>query len=798
MKTYYVNANSQFTYQPAAETNCFDLKNANLDTLIEGEVFTFGHFVFGDNHNAFAVHLRKLQQSRATDIAKDIRHHLDAYDKKPGWGNPDLLLYPTESSAEHFVENYGDCFRAHARAALTPAFREFGRRELRIEPRLAYRADQNFFVVFFDDSISSGNTERNAIDAVLAELNSVCGAKEKCTVHWLTYTIVRRYGTGDQSKHPTSLHYVASDNRKLVAEAASFCELAHESVGRFGCSLCEAVARVQTGLHWVSRFNRSTRVVLRNTCDLMRAHQSEFGGHFCTILPQPIVRLLVALHSYCVYDACFSLQTRIACNPERLVASAFYVALNFHDVRPYLSSAFVINLVIAAMDVEQIVLPRSGDRLSSDALLCLLALLPTSALREIVCSPKGWAKVEGLPQSYGLAILSLLIGNEYQLFQRRSQGESSTNFARDRQLATVKEIGTLMGVDYDAKSAARDGKRNDHSALRPYLVAIAGGQERTPVTLARELAVRLYRGAHESYVYTEIRGMTLATVHEVFVSVTQILRLEHQLMNQLGMPLAREVEPAQQRLEEKLRELIVIPLEEDRKKAVPTFAAECWAAIDNFWRMDNGLESFVATGVELKTEVQQAIERSFRTKAFSDARLSCAMDRLIHLDMPDRMRLTVLLPSSIDLNDLIKNLIENPFHHFDDASRQVVRNQRPEYLRQIAPRLLAQETPLVRIHVRMDPFRHDLVLLFADRARDAKASSLFLHRTSLTNSKLQLEQTGGDLRYDIIERSAETMVLFDDLVNELHATGFHNGFTVRLPIIIDDELYPPIQVSLME
>jgi hypothetical protein len=267
MSYYVVDADSQFVQKSAALPDEWFV-DERVAALVDAGYLLFGHRTFGQFHHVFAVRLRGMKTGR---ILREIADDAAGACKRCLGGMPSLILFPGDSTAGFILEDLVNVVSGfpgpESHVLLSPAFRGYGTGGLRMELSAANRrvlaSPEPLRILFFDDSISTGNTQRRALDAFLSQRSKNKPPQTKDS--WLTYAVVRRRARlrpGDSVITARDAMAMRRELEKAFICDAQFCSIGPEASTAVSCPFVPAAQRMRAVAEWAKTCRGGIRQIV--------------------------------------------------------------------------------------------------------------------------------------------------------------------------------------------------------------------------------------------------------------------------------------------------------------------------------------------------------------------------------------------------------------------------------------------------------------------------------------------------------------------------------------------------------
>ncbi len=546
----FIDADSQVT-APWAELASEWLLSDRTCDLVDSGAISIGHSVFGELHHVVALVLRDLSAGFHEIIAKDISKHCQRFLGGP----PDFVLFPGYSTISYFLENLSE-IPSDQWIVLTPAFRSYGRFQLRLEMsgeqnrRIRSRAPLR--MLFLDDSRSSGATEREALDAFVrtrVPVRKYVPVRESHPDKWLSYCILRR-GIRWTPREPITkgrLHGKSSPlqapqprSRPIIkAESSYFCEIGPEASTTATCPFVDASRLVNAAIAWVSNCRPQIGDALMQVQDQVKPRQLTHRGPTERLLKPAGAKSFLHLCSLDLPRAARRIHNAADLDRNQLQAGLLFASLNYTDITSYLSHSRLFELFSAAA-----LLTVDDSRYDATILLTSIAVLPTSIIAELTYSVLSALVQAGSPDTAS-ALLALTFLSFDTLAHNRGHApvtgdrlvndalQSAVQSSGDASADEVEIIRRLRSEQVVAVNStlhsldSPDRRKNDVAGLvlRDMLAIGSGPGIENVVIVARKLASLLYPGDHGFFLASQLENLDSGGDHMAIRTMLQAVSL---------------------------------------------------------------------------------------------------------------------------------------------------------------------------------------------------------------------------------------------------------------------------------
>lgn len=712
-----VDADSQFT----ADVYLNDPQIApETSQLIQNGCLCFGHWALGEQHNTFAVLLRKMDAMTSEHV---LRHLKEVCDTAFNACSPDLIIFPGDSTAIHLAERFAKDLGADGKTIVaSPAFRSYGKYELRLELSHQHKAPlaekKEINVLFFDDSLSSGQTETHAIEAFLKEQLASFQGKDR-RIFWQTYAVVNRGQRLTTTSSVIQRENPAISRRDGFTYSCScFTSIGPESLNKSICPLCIASERLRNAVNWAEGARPSVRELLGRMHSFLETRSMERLNSPLSFISSNVTGTILRLASMAMPNACIyvrkqlSESTLVDWSSDDRLASLMFLALYYDDVCSYLSMTDLVKFASEVADMLE-----WDDQVQRDTFLAIVAIFPTSfvqlilpAVAKILMSKAAvdlLAAVLCIVFSWQHHILQEMVTRDSQVYRRRIA------FERRRDLILkVKEIADATIVS----RSHREGWRPLHQVILTDL-SIVGNQPRadSPKWVARTLSALLHRGKHPSFLSDQVENLTISSVPVVRDGLLQALRL----MQRLPAAVIENLKP---RLNNLTREI-----QSSHAGDLPQWQKLASSVMEEIWIQSIHRRYFIVPKL-----LQTALRRLTVAPIEKYPTAGIKSEHIVLLPCDEiTMAREAFGPDEMNLASHLSNLLTNPFNHFP--------------LEQFQPE--SGDPPVIIGYIKIDDNLERLILVVIDRAKSADRTRLFTRTHGLANVRALLQIFGGDIEY---------------------------------------------------
>ena len=253
-----IDADSHFTIQVQLFDEPPQLKPEIASLVDEGRL-SFGHWEIDEQHDSYVVLLRSLRDHEVERVFLRLEKATHDFFRTK---KPDLVIFPADSTAIHLASRFASKLGSGQSVVIaSPAFRSYGNHSLRLElteQHLApLRGRSEINVLFFDDSLSSGDTEMHALKA-LARMKKLL--PENAEIRWLTFVVLWRGQRRISFKNRPKPKVADENEYKYSFDAYGI--IGPESLGRSVCPLCQASKRIRQATFWTVGARPAVRQLL--------------------------------------------------------------------------------------------------------------------------------------------------------------------------------------------------------------------------------------------------------------------------------------------------------------------------------------------------------------------------------------------------------------------------------------------------------------------------------------------------------------------------------------------------------
>jgi hypothetical protein len=731
-----------------------------LTALVSHSRLSFGHWEIGDQHDTFVVLLRAMRDTDVASIFSDLHKHCQ---KEFGANKaPDLILFPGDSTAIHLATRIREEFGGKPGLVVaSPAFRERGKYELRLEissDHLTHlRQRRRLDVLFFDDSLSSGETENHILEAFIRD---TANYRDRQNMRWLTYTVLhRRRQTADTasvSKRETPL---LATQQLMSYRFAAFDVIGPESLNRANCPLCRASERVRQAVSWAEGARPPVREILEKLDSNLEARPIERLVSPLSFLDPLIACELLQLEAMPIPEACVYVWQQIrypngsSASAKTKIAQVIFLALHYEDIASYVS--LEDTLAVIEKTSEQLNLDDPSQR---DAFLVGLSTFPPSILQPVLLSIVSRFVSHGAIDLATTLLAIAFSSQHHTLLEVVSR--DALQRRREVLLRRRKELAERAKVDLSVASSkvheAFPGTREIVTADLSTIGSPPRGDR--PEWVARTLSALLHRGGHPSFLSEQIRNVTPDTVLTIRNGLLQAI----ELIQRLPLSTIGDVEETVTNLQEQLRSCESRDVDKCRQLAEKVTMT--------LW------EEMIHAKLAVYPKVLQSyVQQSLTTPKKEYPNSHIKMEHLIILQCDDAdLDCEAFGPGKVSLKSHIKNLLVNPFKHFPITEFDSN----------------SGDSPVAVIYIRLDDSHENLLLVAADRSKPPRINNLWTLRSGLANVRASMQIFGGDVNYfDVAQGflcsthapTANQQQIFLD--QGFNPSRFKNLFVTSFPII---------------
>jgi hypothetical protein len=748
-----VDADSQFTRPARLPDGLWQIKYPASDLLDKRCVF-FCHSVFGGHHNMFPIWLRKLLSDNLDEVIRAVREF--AFKE---WKNtaPDVLLYPSESTAAYLVKPLAKEFgkQKPVPIMLGPAFRRWNtvvlRPELTNEAAPVFKRDR-LKVLFFDDSISSGSTETNAIDALLDTFSRARA------VDWLTYAIIARKPHLPQKPIRYRANTMKVLHRIRSYSFAAYAEMGPESLNSSVCPLCAARSRLEAAVGWSIGARVEIRSILQRADSIVAPVSLQRVNESLSLIPPDAEKALLYLSSLDLPDASIVINRLELIEDRQVFGALLFAAFNFSDLSAYAHPESLVALASRAAT-----LVSRDDQKEAEMLLVAIAALPVSIASRLIETVTSGFVLRNCLNLNGAFFALLITGQARALAQLEGENDASARLVTERAVEFRDGLFALLekiegGAGTEQKSAVAVAINDLHTLGEP-------PQAEGDLWQIRILAALLHEGKHRSFLLNDLENVDGQTAQYVRLNLLHTLGLIRAFLSNVAPGTERTADDAVKRVNNAVTpaDLNTVGL----------------AILDELW-FDNIGKEYLYDSAKLDQRIEYSIiEAKKRLRKHGLERTGwvqaiptvCAES---HWEMYG--------PVWPYLEEHFLNLLINPIKHYQKESPpdladcvRIVQRAESEPI----------AVPIVVIFSFADPKARTFNLVFADRAEQPDETKLLSWYSGLSSCRALLQTRGGELlyfargdlgRYPLLEERVRNI----PVLCEQHI----NFFITQLPIVL--------------
>ena len=702
-----IDADSHFTIQVQLFDEPPQLKPEIASLVDEGRL-SFGHWEIDEQHDSYVVLLRSLRDHEVERVFLRLEKATHDFFRTK---KPDLVIFPADSTAIHLASRFASKLGSGQSVVIaSPAFRSYGNHSLRLElteQHLApLRGRSEINVLFFDDSLSSGDTEMHALKA-LARMKKLL--PENAEIRWLTFVVLWRGQRRISFKNRPKPKVADENEYKYSFDAYGI--IGPESLGRSVCPLCQASKRIRQATFWTVGARPAVRQLLERFDELLKPRPIERLLQPTPCVDRRIAHYLLRLTNLRMGEASIfiwrsAVQEDSKLPIDQLLASLLYVAINFNDVGSYISWEDTQRLI--KKSAERVNFESQQQR---DALLLGLATFPPSVVKPIITHLVDiLARAEAV--DLVAAVMAMVFSSEYHAFLDNAARDVQRNRSltlQDHRRGLIQEIKQLTEINAPIYGNIKDIIAADLNAVA------FPPREDNPIWVARTLSALLHKGGHPSFLSDQIENLSTDTANEVLDGLVQALKL----IECLPASAIDHLMPRIQELKEKLRQCSRLDVEDCRNIAKEI--------IDDLWEQLIHTKYFNYPRVlleHLKDGVIAVVSKFHGSGVKTENILVLPCDE-VTLDCE------IFTPSSTILVSHEHNLLMNPFKHYP---LEEFKND-------------CEAAPLAIAYLKIDSSQENLLLVVADRARPPVTENLWTLKRGLSNVRATMQIFGGDVEH---------------------------------------------------
>jgi len=804
-----VDANSQFTRTIPNSSDPFLWEETTLGAMAKSEMLRSGHYIYGNRHNIIgfviggsnAALVKAISDDFKDKLAKVIENHYDKT-QEDAFGRA-ILVFPVESSAQSILSKLGDVVPPRARQfGLAKAFSIASKYELRFEPEIVNMirsaADRSkLLVIFFDDSRSSGETERRAIEALSSQFG-IARAKEadKGQIVVFSYAVINR--TRAANALVEDVEYQIPGQCKVTVIRTQFRFLPVESTDENNCRLCLAERRLEIGLAGLGEgyfdlVGRNTQAV----AEFLRHRYADAGDIHpqSKELLQSLTWHILQLSSQELPSLCQQFVDFSQLPAKRVASLTLYLAASYRDARAFVSEHYFVSLLLATLEKT-----KSGEDadFAFFSFLLSITLLPIDLATRLFEESLFYQIAADVPPAKIASLLLIILRNHKAAL---TSTLAAVGPARAERVAISRQR-KLVGTIWRNLEELEESERSLNTAggskmaviqqLKATVLALGGlAGERSPITLARLLGIRMFEGKHSSYVKQILTNPDEENYFDGPHVALQVLTTMHDFARIVSSPYETQISGDIRHVESKIKHILTKLPKAERYKAVADFNLLLLATLEQYWHRPEVIKAHFHSVDKLWSMIEETKNELKLTTPFLNSIITDKFNKLIQVrcNCSDAKAWKVLGPNGFELKDLFNNLLTNPFVHFDDSIEAADEAARVKLFDALSERCgRGLRLPLVEVVAGLDLDLQRLVICFFDRAKAAKVEKIALGRKGLGNSQVCLATVDCLLEY--LPAGDETRIMSGKVrakwVSELTGVDpntFTNVFVVSFPLI---------------
>jgi hypoxanthine-guanine phosphoribosyltransferase len=480
--TRIVDANSQFTEPVSGKLKRLD---GRALALLERNGLLFAHRVFGRHHHTFPILVRTLlERGLAVDVINDIGRCINEHFPS----NDFVVLYPGESTISYILRQNEEILPPDRCVALVPTFSSYGMRRLRVDrSRRAQDSESSRHVLFVDDSLSSGMTERLALQAWQEET-------KLAPTTWVTYVIVRRGASMNEPEVRVDRLRSAGDTHPRVYAQRHYCAIGPRSFSVGECPFCMGLERLKAASRLATPIHNRASIVLKDLVDSFKAMPVE-GHDVRSLLEVADAAEFLTLATNPMWESAFHLDRG---RPVATSGHALFVAFFAGDLSAYVSTDSITTLLA---DFAKGIAPDDSE--ASRHLLAALAVLPLNYSRPLVASVVR-SLMRSANTATALAAIVLAIAQTDTLltqFEIAGMSPDAREHRSGKLLQALEEV--VIEVANEKPSIAPAAR-----VMQLEMHAMASSGTADIVHLARTLSALFYDGAHTTLLLPQLDRLT--------------------------------------------------------------------------------------------------------------------------------------------------------------------------------------------------------------------------------------------------------------------------------------------------
>jgi hypothetical protein len=752
--------------------------------LAKGDLVV-AHGVFGERHHTLYTRLSRASDDLRFDLVTDIAQNCDKFFD----GAPDVVLYPSDSTIVYLL-------RERRRIGGEQYIPLASQRAGQGAPKLMLEADGEFSgmgrdtslkVLFLDDSRSSGDTERAALDAYLAQRSRMLrlGGKTGVTDRWLSYVVLNRQGVGDPNKGTTA-RPIRSGSASLTFAPRHYVQSGVLAMDTRSCPFEDAENALRHALEWLRYARPALRERLKSTHRWVGGSSIEESEE-CPALSPEVAEWFAFLSDH-ERPSGLLVATEGTSDANRLAAACLFLAVHGGEAAAYLSDKEFSTPFLHAADIV-----ASDDAELATVLCIAIWLLPPSVTSEFVTdlAVRLWRRDLGETAGCILAAFFGRFDKAVEMARKTAtefddfNTEEPSDNRRPAAMATLRQKHwqeLWSAVQQEGATLPPSG--TTAVARCDLLVFRDGAAEHDAVTTARQLGALGVAARLDHLSFLRCR-LAQGKVEEVHPLVKTASRCATSLLRLLGLDAPQSQRAREHMLDDLVGDLDTCETEQRRQEVAAEYRKTAIeyceyihqeGPLNRHFTMGKVLFNMLCTAV---SDTHGALVETGRTDGL--------INLLIANDVvpQDVCRQMLLLPDATSMQDILANLVRNPFDHLLDDSTSVEPVQAYRLVLDQLARTV--DPPFIRTHIHFDGNANSVSLVVMDKGKKVRRPNLFNPRHNLGNARFLLEVFGGRLRYSDLAQDHDGEYAGLDAVRSTigaHAyRAFVNAFILELPVV---------------
>jgi len=797
-----IDANSQFTRVLKRTDNPFTFQSPNIKMMVDQNVLRCGHYVFGIRHNVLSVVVDGGNAEFIGAMGGDFTKKLSAFAAEVFKGDAEamigqaLLIYPIESSAPSLIGRLLSRLPPDERRfGLAKTFHDGTQYELRFEPEIEAaigRAAQSgrLLLIVFDDSRSSGETERRAVQAVAdAFVKTPSKPEQPPLLAVFSYAVVNRLRSTSTAIERRNWAGAAGE---IATRRENYIVLPHQSTDENNCRICLAERRAHIGLVGLGDgYNDLVGKHTRSFVEFVRRKHADASDHHAKedeFIPALTWRLC-QLETSELPELCYHFRDRSQLLPEEGAALLLHLASHYADARAFVAEHSFLELLLSTLGHAK---EGGAEDLSYFSFFLALAILPIDLSCRLFERPMFYQIAARLESGQMASIILFLLRTHYFSLANTLAAADQVTAERQigkRQIQLVGRILTNLQT-LQAEIRGEDQKKLDEiEALKAKILALGGhAGTRSPVNLARLIGIRMFDGPHASYAKTLLENSDATACMDGRGVGLHVLDSMAEFCRMVNSPHERRLGEIVVQYQTKARKALEERARTDDFQVVVNFNRQLLETLEHFWLKERVVQDHLHSLEGLHGMITESRDR---IKSDPNLVASVITDKVNSYvstgDVPGKEKLWwVLGPSKLQLSDLIRNLLLNPFVHYNEEIEKADIPSRARLFDEMASR--PGRHVQVGVTYKVDLETQRLLLAFSDNAKPAKVEKVALGQKGLGNSHLYLATVDCTLDHFRIEKGnlvPGTSGLSRQIAKAI-GTQFprcNNLFVITLPLI---------------